>query len=149
MMLFQAAWAELVYAAAESNNAAHAIPDIYGSDNVTFAVEPVNALANWPVSVLPSMFLVTLFEFQTRLTLTSATWRSLKTISRSLAYGLYATTHRHRYRPFTIQYYTMTLKVMVRGVGSRSTPSLSVPPSSWTWKVKVVYGAPNSPRAGV
>jgi hypothetical protein len=42
----------------------------------------------------------------------------------------------------------VTLIVMRFGVGSRSTPLLVVPPSSWTWKVKLEYGAPRSPAAG-
>ena len=32
----------------------------------------------------------------------------------------------------------LTLMVSVLGVWSRSTPPLAVPPSSWTWNVKLV-----------
>ena len=41
-----------------------------------------------------------------------------------------------------------TLMVMVFGVRSRSTPPATVPPSSWTWKVKLGYGAPLASAAG-
>ena len=36
------------------------------------------------------------------------------------------------------------LTVSVLGVASRSTPPFAVPPLSWTWKVKVVYGLPKA-----
>jgi len=36
------------------------------------------------------------------------------------------------------------LTVNVLGVASRSTPPFAVPPLSWTWKVKVVYGLPKA-----
>src|SRR5436190_2220983 len=39
--------------------------------------------------------------------------------------------------------------VSVLGVGSRSMPPLAVPPSSWTWKVKVASGEPLAFGAGV
>ena len=38
--------------------------------------------------------------------------------------------------------------VRVRGVASRSTPLLAVPPLSWTWKVKVVAAVPLLLAAG-
>jgi hypothetical protein len=46
MIWFAAAADILLYAAAESKRAAQATPVKYGSVNVTFAVEPINALTN-------------------------------------------------------------------------------------------------------
>src|SRR5262245_43936188 len=39
--------------------------------------------------------------------------------------------------------------VMVLAVASKSTPPLSVPPSSWTWNVNEAYGLPLALAAGV
>src|SRR3989441_163909 len=43
----------------------------------------------------------------------------------------------------------VTFTVSARGVGSRSTPPLAVPPLSCTWNVKLAYGAPFASAAGV
>src|SRR5438552_1650065 len=43
----------------------------------------------------------------------------------------------------------VTLTVSKRGVGSRSTPSFAVPPSSCTWNVRFAYGVPLASAAGV
>src|SRR5207249_877913 len=42
----------------------------------------------------------------------------------------------------------VTFTVSARGVGSRSTPPLAVPPLSCTWKVKLAYGVPLASAAG-
>src|SRR5438876_110009 len=43
----------------------------------------------------------------------------------------------------------VTFTVNTRGVGSRSTPPLAVPPSSCTWNVKLAYGVPLASAAGL
>ena len=43
----------------------------------------------------------------------------------------------------------ITFTVRERGVGSRSTPPLAVPPSSCTWNVKLAYGVPLASAAGL
>src|SRR4051794_20921192 len=44
---------------------------------------------------------------------------------------------------------TATLIVIWLEATARSTPPLAVPPSSFAWKVKLSYGVPEAPRAGV